>query len=69
MEYQNLDEQKIIKYLGDKLSPVSIYLFGSYAKGNIRPESDVDIAFLADGEKDEYQIFNVAQGLAGRLIT
>jgi len=65
MEYQNLDEQKIIKYLGDKLSPVSIYLFGSYAKGNIRPESDVDIAFLADGEKDEYQIFNVAQGLAG----
>lgn len=64
MEYQELDEKLIIKYLRDKLSPFLIYLFGSFAKGNNRPESDVDIAFLADGEKDEYEIFNVAQGLA-----
>lgn len=65
MKYQDLAEKEITEYLRDKLSPFLIYLFGSYAKGNIRPESDVDIAFLADGEKDEYQIFSVAQGLAG----
>jgi len=65
MEYQDLPEKRIIEYLREKLSPYLIYLFGSYAKGNIHLESDVDIAFLADIEIDEYQIFNIAQGLAG----
>lgn len=48
MEYQDLPEKRIIEYLREKLSPYLIYLFGSYAKGNIHLESDVDIAFLAD---------------------
>lgn len=67
MKYQELTENRIIlitKYLRDKLSPFLIYLFGSYAKGYIRPESDVDIAFLSDGEQNDYQIFSTAQGLA-----
>jgi predicted nucleotidyltransferase len=64
MEYQDLVEKKITEYLRDKLSPFLIYLFGSYAKGHIRPDSDVDIAFLSDEEQNDYLIFSAAQGLA-----
>jgi predicted nucleotidyltransferase len=33
--------------------PVVVYLFGSAANGRARPDSDVDIAFLAASPPDE----------------
>jgi len=64
MKEQDLLEKNVVIFLRTKLSPFLIYLFGSYAKGSFRTDSDVDIAYLADGEKDEYQIFSIAQELA-----
>ena len=40
-----LDE--IIKHLGETTSP-EIYIFGSRAKGNYRPYSDIDLLLKAD---------------------
>ena len=35
-------------YLQRKISVLGIYLFGSYAKGNTRSDSDIDIAVVSD---------------------
>jgi predicted nucleotidyltransferase len=67
---QQLDSSRIdiIKtYLIEKISPYLIYLYGSAAKGTMRKDSDVDIAFLSDTEHSAYDIFMMAQGLAGVL--
>ncbi|MDT9757069.1 nucleotidyltransferase domain-containing protein [Heyndrickxia coagulans] len=37
--------REIIAFLKEKINPDFIILFGSYAKGYARPDSDVDIAF------------------------
>ena len=38
----------IIQRLKDELNPVRIILFGSYAVGNPREDSDVDLLIVAD---------------------
>ena len=43
---QNID--LIIQRLKDELNPVKIILFGSYAVGNPREDSDVDLLIVAD---------------------
>jgi predicted nucleotidyltransferase len=46
-----LDEAKIKKItdiIVKKTRPKKIYLFGSYAKGTARPESDLDLLIIAD---------------------
>lgn len=48
-------------------SPAGIYLFGSQVKGTSRHDSDVDVAFLPENECDPYDVFQVAQKLAGIL--
>jgi predicted nucleotidyltransferase len=57
----------IVQHLSEHLSPYTIVLFGSQAKGTMSGESDVDIAFLADHVFSEYEIFMVAQSLADKL--
>jgi hypothetical protein len=42
-------ENKITNYFENKEDIVAVYLFGSYATGNSRPCSDVDLAILFDG--------------------
>ena len=49
------------------LTPRLIYLFGSMAHGDLRPDSDVDIAILADRELDVVRLFERAQELARSL--
>ena len=44
--------------------PIVIYLFGSASRNELRAESDIDIAFLANEEVDEYSCFMKAQELA-----
>jgi len=59
---------KVIKsLLIEELKAELIYLFGSYAKGKERPDSDLDLAFLSSREIDDYQRFLTAQKLASRL--
>lgn len=41
-----------------------IYIFGSFAKGNNTKESDIDIAFLLNGDIDGYTKLN----LLGKLV-
>lgn len=59
----------IIKVLLDKLNPYLIIVFGSAAEDRMRPDSDIDVAYLAGhGQKvDEYDRFMLAQEMAGIL--
>lgn len=56
-----MDQEKIInivkKYaelVKQNYSVNQIYLFGSYAKGNAREESDIDVAIILDKIGDDY---------------
>lgn len=57
----------IKEFLIDKFSPVFIVIFGSAAKGMLREDSDVDIAFLSDESYSEYEVFNISQELGAIL--
>jgi len=50
--YSQSDLNKIIKRFIELISPEfplrSVYLFGSYAKGNPREYSDIDLAIVSD---------------------
>lgn len=53
-----------VALLREQLAPQLIYYFGSAARGELRPDSDLDFAFLADREFGSYEVFMVAQQLA-----
>jgi len=57
----------IKQYLSEKISPYLIILFGSGAKGNLRKDSDIDVAFLSEQHFSDYEIFMCSQGLADLL--
>jgi len=60
--------REIIAFLKEKIDPDFIILFGSYAKGYARPDSNVDIAFYKEGGMlTPYECFLYAQELADRL--
>ncbi|MGL4452826.1 MAG: type VII toxin-antitoxin system MntA family adenylyltransferase antitoxin [Sarcina sp.] len=42
----------------------TIYLFGSFSRGEERIDSDIDLAFLTEENIDEYRCFMKAQELA-----
>ena len=67
MSLSKNQEEQIVAFLKEKLSPYLLVLFGSAAKGTMRRDSDVDIAFLSDHKKDEYELFLLAQELASLL--
>lgn len=58
------DIKTIKDILIEKINPYLIYLFGSSVNGSLREDSDIDIAFLSDGEYSDYEIFMIAQELA-----
>jgi len=62
-----VDFEAVKSFLIEELQAELIYLFGSYAKGNARPDSDLDLAFLSSKEIDDYQRFLTAQKLASKL--
>jgi predicted nucleotidyltransferase len=63
----DLDLDYIKSFLIEELEAELIYLFGSYAVGKIRDNSDLDLAFLSSKEIDDYQRFLTAQKLASKL--
>lgn len=54
----------VINFLTKEVKPFLIYIFGSAAKGTLRNDSDIDIAFLSDENFSNYEIFMKAQELA-----
>jgi uncharacterized protein len=67
---KNIDELlkgKVVELLDSRLKPIIIYVFGSYATGELREDSDIDIAFLSDEEFSAYEVFLIAQEVADIL--
>ncbi|WP_206662950.1 type VII toxin-antitoxin system MntA family adenylyltransferase antitoxin [Anaerobacillus alkaliphilus] len=60
-------EETIVTILKKTISPSTIYIFGSYVKGNMRSDSDIDIAFLSKKGIDDYERFMLAQEIADKL--
>lgn len=48
MRLEKMDIEKIIAFLKEKMTLRLLILFGSYASGEARPDSDIDLAFVAD---------------------
>lgn len=64
MFLKNEDVNKIVEFLVEKLQPNFVYLFGSFAKGEGREDSDIDVAIHVDGKIDEYELFTLANELS-----
>lgn len=63
----DLDLDYIKSFLIEELQAELIYLFGSYAAGKARADSDLDLAFLTSSEINDYHRFLSAQKLASKL--
>ncbi|WP_438431503.1 type VII toxin-antitoxin system MntA family adenylyltransferase antitoxin [Gorillibacterium sp. sgz500922] len=60
-----VQQEAIVKILKESIEPVSIILFGSLAKGTYRPDSDLDLAYIADKLRpNAYERFRIASNLA-----
>src|SRR5437867_10243178 len=47
----------------DRVMPLrAVYLFGSHARGESRPDSDVDLCIVADGAERPHRAHRPAQG-------
>lgn len=58
------DKDTIVNFLKKKLKPKFIYLFGSFAKGEGREDSDIDVAVYTEENISGYDIFIIANNLA-----
>lgn len=67
MDIEDKGTLVIKQYLLEKLSPYLIIIFGSTAKGNLRKDSDIDIAFLSERRFSNYEIYMHSQSLADLL--
>lgn len=52
---------------GDRKRILAVYVFGSVARGEDRPDSDVDLAFLMPVALDPLLVYDVAGELSSRL--
>lgn len=59
-------ESRILRALAP-FEPLAAYLYGSAATGSLRPDSDIDVAFLPATRPDAWTVFEAAQRLAGEL--
>ena len=57
-------EKEIERVLVKEVNPHFIIVFGSYAKGNKRSDSDLDLAYATDKPLTAYENFLIAQQLA-----
>ena len=54
----------IVDYLKDNLEPKFIYLFGSYARGEGREDSDIDLAIYTANRISPYDLFIISNKLS-----
>lgn len=59
--------KEITEILKAKLSCEAVILFGSYARKEQRPDSDIDIAFKSNREVSKQEIFDMTQKLEETL--
>lgn len=64
MYLANKDKKIIIEYLKKELKPKFIYLFGSFARGEGREDSDIDIAIYTDEKISAYDLFIISNKLS-----
>lgn len=57
------------RYFAEKSDVVLVYLYGSQARGQANPLSDVDIAVLLDGRPDANRCFDSRLELIGDLVS
>ncbi len=63
-----MDDNALIEYIRQSVPDlIALYRFGSQAKGEARPDSDVDLAVLARDPIPAMRRFELAQELAIRL--
>jgi predicted nucleotidyltransferase len=74
-----MDQKQVInavtefkKASASKFNPKEVYLFGSYAKGNTRKDSDIDVAFVYDDYKGDTlegmtELFKIAYDIDYRI--
>ena len=68
MNHTSIHEDQIVAVLREKLPGLlAVYLFGSQAHGVAGPDSDIDLAILADGRQDTLALWNLGQDLASML--
>ncbi len=58
------DKTIIVNFLKERLKLKFIYLFGSFAKGEGREDSDIDLAIYSDENVSGYDTFIIANDLA-----
>lgn len=58
------DKNKIKDFLKEEFNPKFIYIFGSFAKGEGRSDSDIDLAIYTDNIIDPYKLFITAGHLS-----
>lgn len=61
------EKQSIINLLKLAMDPILIYVFGSFARGEGREDSDIDLAVLFKSEKNSYELFMMCGELASAL--
>lgn len=66
-EEQRRIREEITQFLIKNVSPDFIVLFGSFVKGTMREDSDIDVAFFSEKVYNDYELFLLAQKLADRL--
>lgn len=57
-------KEKTIEFIKNKFEVQFIYLFGSFAKGEGREDSDIDLAIYGDSMFDTYELFIIANELS-----
>ncbi len=60
--------KKFSDEIKDFITPLSVYLFGSYARGNQHRDSDIDIAVIVD-HVDQYYETLIRLYHAARLVS
>lgn len=67
MQLLDSDLQIIKEFLKEQVGAYLIIIFGSAASGQLRTNSDIDIAFANDNKMEAKEMFALAQGLADKL--
>jgi len=55
--------QHVVDQIVQKFSPTKVILFGSYAKGTVRPESDVDLLVVMSTKKEGEESLRIRQAI------
>jgi uncharacterized protein len=64
MYLTDIERNKLVEYLINTLKPEFIYLYGSFAIGEGRADSDIDLAIYTDKEVSPYELFIISNKLS-----